>query len=111
MFVALGLLGCSYYYPFLKVNFRFQVRVCNGCHYLMQKVLSFLDRIHFWYMSKNEVINIIINASLTEKRAMKETRKDYKKKHEIVTIKKMVKKKRTLQKHQRKSARTSKKQI
>ena len=75
------------------------------------KGLGFLDRIHFWYMSKNEVINIIINASLTEKRAMKETRKDYKKKHEIVTLKKMVKKKRTLRKHQRKSARTSKKQI
>ena len=33
---------CSYCY-FLKVNFKFQLKVCDGCHDLMQKTLSFND--------------------------------------------------------------------
>ena len=51
-------------------------QVCNGCHDLMQKAMSFIDvaiasvkgngyRIYFWYMSKDEAIDLLRN--LTEK--------------------------------------------
>ena len=53
----------------------FQIK---GCHDLMQKALSFNDvaivsvkgsdyRIHFWYMSKSDPINILKNSDLNEK--------------------------------------------
>ena len=34
-------LMCSIY--FLRVNFKFKIKVCNGCHDLMQKAMSFID--------------------------------------------------------------------
>ena len=48
------------------------------CHDLMQKAMNFNDiaivsnkgndyRIHFWYMSKNDAINLMNNSSLNEK--------------------------------------------
>ena len=37
----------SHYY-FLKVNFRLQPKVCDGCHYLMQKAISFNDVVLFY---------------------------------------------------------------
>ena len=59
---------CNYYY-FLKVNFRFQPKLIDSCHNLMQWTIRFNDftivyvkesdlKIHFWYMSKDE--NILI---------------------------------------------------
>ena len=33
---------CHYWY-FLETNFRFQWKVCSGCHDLMQKAMSFND--------------------------------------------------------------------
>ena len=33
----------GHYWYFLKTNFRFQPKVCNGCHDLMQKVLLILQ--------------------------------------------------------------------
>ena len=33
---------CHYWY-FININFRFQPEVCNGCHDLMQKAMSFYD--------------------------------------------------------------------
>ena len=33
---------CNYYY-ILGVNFRFQLKVCNGCHDIMQKAANFND--------------------------------------------------------------------
>ena len=53
--------------------------MCNGCHDLMQKDLSFDNiaivsvkgnnyRIHFWYMSKDEAIKLLRNGDLTEKK-------------------------------------------
>ena len=47
-----------------------QMHLCNGCHGLMQKAINFNDfaivsikgsdyRIHFWYMSKSDVVNIM----------------------------------------------------
>ena len=40
-----GLRWCIFYHCwyFLNMNFRFQPEVCNGCHELMQKAMSFND--------------------------------------------------------------------
>ena len=62
-----------HYWHILKLNFRFQPKLCNGCHDLMQKAMSFNDfaivsvkgndcRIIFWHMSKDELINLLRNA-------------------------------------------------
>ena len=32
-----------HYRYFLKINFRFQQKICNGCHYLTQEAMSFND--------------------------------------------------------------------
>ena len=53
---------CHYWY-FLVINFRFQPKVCNGCHDLMQTAVVFNDaaifsvkghdyRICFWYTTR-----------------------------------------------------------
>ena len=68
---------CHYWY-FLHKIFRHEPYLCNGCHDLMQKAMNFNDvaivsvkgsdyRIHFWYMSKNDAINIMKNSNLNEK--------------------------------------------
>ena len=54
---------CNYYY-FLKINLRFQRKICVCCHDLIQKATIFDDativsikendyRIYLWYMSKD----------------------------------------------------------
>ena len=56
------------YYYFSKINFRFQPKVYDGCHDLIQKAMSFNAvkesdyRICFWYMSKYEAINLFTKA-------------------------------------------------
>ena len=68
---------CHYWY-LLDENFNYEPYGRNGCHYLMQKAINFNDvaivsvngsnyRVHFWYMSKNDAINIIKNYNLNEK--------------------------------------------
>ena len=68
---------CHYWY-FLDKGFKYEPYLCNGCHNLMQKAMNFNDvaivsikendyRIHFWYMSKDDEINIMNNYSLDEK--------------------------------------------
>ena len=58
---------CHYWY---FNNIGFKSHLCNGCYGLMQKAVSFNNtaivyvknnahRIHFWYMSKDDVINIM----------------------------------------------------
>ena len=53
--------------------------LCNSCHDLMQKTMSFdivaivfvkgsAYRINFWYMSKNDAINIMNGSNLVDKR-------------------------------------------
>ena len=53
----------------------------TGCHDLMQKAMSFNNvaivyvkgsayRIHFWYMSKDDAINIMNGSDLTDKRGV-----------------------------------------
>ena len=52
-----------HYWYFLDKNFNYEKYLCNSCHDLMQKAMSFNDvaivsikvnyyRIRFWYMSK-----------------------------------------------------------
>ena len=65
---------CKDWY-FLDKNFKYEPCLCNRCQDLMQKALSFTDvaivsvkgndyRIHFWYMSKGDAINIMKNSDL-----------------------------------------------
>ena len=60
---------CRYWY-FLDKSFNYELYLCNGCHDLMQKAMNFNDVavvsikgngyiIHFWYMSKDDTINIM----------------------------------------------------
>ena len=68
---------CHYWY-FKKNSFTYEPYLCNGCHDLMQKAMSFNDvaivyvkgntcRIHFWYMSKDNAISIINNSNFVDK--------------------------------------------
>ena len=68
---------CHYWY-FLDKDFKYKPYLCNGCHDLMQKAMNFnyvvivsikwIDyKIHFWYMGKDDAINIIKNSDLNEK--------------------------------------------
>ena len=65
--------------PLLDKNFSYQPHLCNGCHDLMQKAMSFNDvaivsikdsdyRIHFWYMSEDDAISIMHNSNLIDKK-------------------------------------------
>ena len=55
--------------------FKYEPYLCNGCHDLMKKVMTYNNfavayvrgsayRIHFWYMSKDEAISIMNNSNL-----------------------------------------------
>ena len=68
---------CHYWY-FKDIGFKYKPNLCNGCHDLMQKAMNFNDvaifsvkgieyRILFWYMSKDDAINIMKNSNLNEK--------------------------------------------
>ena len=68
---------CHYWY-FLDKNFKCEPNISNSCHVLMKKAMNFNDvsivsikrsnyRIHFWYMSKNDRINIMKDSNLIEK--------------------------------------------
>ena len=69
---------CHYWY-FKDIGFKYEPYLCNGCHDLMQKAMSFNNiaiayvkgnayRIYFWYMSKNDAINIMNGFNLVDKR-------------------------------------------
>ena len=68
---------CHYWY-YLDRNFKYEPYRFNACHDLMQKAINVNDvaivfvkgidyRIHFWYMSKSDSINIMKNSNLNEK--------------------------------------------
>ena len=67
---------CHYWY-FKDIGFKYELHLCNGCHSLMQRAVSFnvsivyvkdsAYRIHFWYMSKDDAINTVNNSSLIDK--------------------------------------------
>ena len=71
---------CHYWY-FKNICFKYEPYLCNGCHDLMQKAMSFNNvaivyvkgsayRIHFWYMSKDDAINIMNGSILLDKRGV-----------------------------------------
>ena len=68
---------CHYWY-FLDKNFKYEQYLCNVCYHLMQKAMNSNDvaivsvkgsdyRTDFWYMSKNDAINIVKNSNVNEK--------------------------------------------
>ena len=70
-----------YYWYFKDIGFKYEKYLCNGCHDLMQKAMSFNNvaiayvkenayRIHFWYMSKDDAINIMNGSNLVDKRGV-----------------------------------------
>ena len=71
---------CQYWY-FKDIGFKCKPYVCNGCHDLMQKAMSFNNvailyvkrnayRIHFWYMSIDDAINIMTGSNLLDQRSV-----------------------------------------
>ena len=71
---------CHYWY-FKDIGFKYQNYLCNGCHDLMQKAMSFDNvailyikgsayRIHFRCISKDDVINIMNGSNLDDKRGV-----------------------------------------
>ena len=68
-----------HYWCFSYTGFKYEKYLCNGCHDLMQKAMSFNNvaivyvkgsayRIHFWHMSKDDAINIMNGSNLVNKR-------------------------------------------
>ena len=68
---------CHFWY-FKDTSFKYEQYLCNGCYDLMQKAMNFNDvtivyvkgsayRFHFWYMSKDDAINIMNNSNLVDK--------------------------------------------
>ena len=61
-----------YYWYFKDVDYRYEPHLCTSCLDFMQKAMNFNDvaidyRIHFWYMSNNDAIDIMKNSNLNEK--------------------------------------------
>ena len=63
---------------FLCKRFKYEPYLCNVCHDLMKKAMNFNDvtiafvkgsdyRIHFWYMIKDDAMNMMKNSNLSEK--------------------------------------------
>ena len=66
---------------FKDIGFKYEPYLCNGCHDLMQKSMSFNDvaiiyikgytyKIHFWYMAKDDAISIMNNSNLIDKKGV-----------------------------------------
>ena len=71
---------CHYWY-FKDIGSKYETYLCNGCHDLMQKAVSFNNiaivyvngsayRVYFWYMSKVDAINIMDGSNLVDKRGV-----------------------------------------
>ena len=69
---------CHYWY-FKDISYKHEPYLCNGFHDLMQKAMGFNNiaivyikgsayRIRFWYMSKDDAINIMTGSNLVNKR-------------------------------------------
>ena len=68
---------CHHWY-FRDIGFKYEPYLCNGCHDLMQKTVSFNDvtivyvkgsayRIHFWSYTKSDAISVMNNSNLVDK--------------------------------------------
>ena len=71
---------CHYWY-FKDIGFKYEPYLCNGCHDLTQKAMSFNDvaiiyvkgsayRNHCWYMSKDDAVSIMNNSNLIDKKVV-----------------------------------------
>ena len=71
---------CHYWY-FLDNGFKYEPYIYDGCQDLMQKAMNFNDlaivsvkwsnyKIQFWYISKDDAINIKKNSNWNEKRGL-----------------------------------------
>ena len=71
---------CHFWY-FKDIGFKCEPYLCNGCHDLMQEAISFNNiaivyiegnayRINFWYISKDDTINIMNVSNLVDKRGV-----------------------------------------
>ena len=69
------------YWYFENIGFKHEPYLCKDCHNSMQKAMSFNNvaivyvkgnayRIHFWYMSKDDPINIMNGSNLANKRGL-----------------------------------------
>ena len=69
---------CHYWY-FKDICFKYEPYLCNCCNNLILKAMSFNNaaivyvkesayRINFWYMSKDDAINIMNGSNLVDKR-------------------------------------------
>ena len=70
-----------HYWYFKGIGFKYEPYLCNGCHGLMQNAMAFNNiaivyikentyRIQFWYMSKDNAINIMTGSNLLDKRGV-----------------------------------------
>ena len=70
-----------YYWYFKDIGFKYEPYLCNGSHDLMEKAMSFNNvaivyvkgrayRIHFWYMSIDDAIDILNDSNLTAQRVV-----------------------------------------
>ena len=70
--------GICHYWCFKDIDFKCEKYLCNSCHDLMQKAMSFNNvaivyikgsayRINFWYMSKDDAISIMNGSNLVDK--------------------------------------------
>ena len=68
-----------HYWCFKDIGFKYEPYLCDGCHDLMQKAMSFNNvaivyikgnayKINFWYMCKDDAINIINGFKLADKK-------------------------------------------
>ena len=71
---------CCYWY-FKDIGFKYEPYLCNGCHDLMPKAMSFNNvaivyvkgnayRINFWYMSIDDPVNIMNGSNMVDKRSV-----------------------------------------
>ena len=69
--------NCHYWYS-KGIGFKYEKYLCNGCHDLMQKAMSFNKvasvyvkgsayRNHFWYLNKDDTINMMNGSNLIDK--------------------------------------------
>ena len=71
---------CHSWY-FKNIGFKYELYLCNVCHDLMQKAMSFNNvaivcvkgnayRIHFCYMSRDDAFNVMNDSNLVDKRGV-----------------------------------------
>ena len=71
---------CHFWY-FKDIDFKYESYLCNECHNLMQKAMSFNDvaivyvkgsayRIRFWYMSKDDAVSIKNSSNFVDKKGL-----------------------------------------